>query len=135
MGALTLIKPGAARKNNLQTNKGVSLGDLKLGLYVNNITPSPGDDGTTYLECSLAGYAQITLTGASWSTPSYSAGVTSTVYPNVTFTFTGGGQTIYGVLLFDTAGGIDYTGLLDTPFTVPGPGGSLTITNLTIQDK
>lgn len=136
MATLTWLKAGLSRKLGLITNKAGAVENLKLGLYVNNHAPDPNDTTANYTECTLAGYAQITLTGANWSTPSYSAPTESTVYsPDNTFTFTAGSVTIYGALLFNQAGDVIAAGLLDTAFAVPSGGGTVTIKTLTLTDQ
>lgn len=135
MSTLTILQKGLVRRSRQLTNNGAALADLNCGLYINNRTPNPDDTELNYTECSLIGYSRFDLIGASWSGPTYSSPVVNTTYPNFTFTFTSGGQTIYGVILYDGAGNALAAGLLDTPFVVPVAGGSVTITNLTIQDK
>lgn len=132
---IVYITPGLKRRLNLEINNGDTLGNYKLGLYVNNHTPVAADTGAEYTECTLAGYAQITLTGATWSAPSFSSGVASSTYPDQTFTFSAGGQTIYGLFLMDQGSTINAAALLDTPFTVPTGGGTVKITSLTAQTK
>jgi hypothetical protein len=69
--------------------------NLVLRLYSNNITPSDTDTTATYTEATFAGYAAITLTGASWGAAS---GGTITYGSQQTFTRTSTGATenIYG---------------------------------------
>lgn len=42
--------------------------NLSLRLYINNITPADTDTAGTYTVATFPGYANITLTGASWGT-------------------------------------------------------------------
>lgn len=110
----------------MRLNKGGSLGNLTLKLYVNNHTPVVTDTAAAYTECTATGYAAVTLTGASW-TGSTTGGVADYTYPAVTFTFTAGlGQTIFGAYLVDQAGNVE-AGLLDTAFAIPAGGGTVTI--------
>lgn len=44
--------------------------DQYIRLFKNNITPADTDTAGTYTEATFPGYAQISLTGTSWGTPS-----------------------------------------------------------------
>ena len=105
--------------------------NFTIGLYTTNHTPAVTDTKSTYtaIECSLPGYAEITLAPGSW-TGSATAGTATYNYPAQTFTFTSnvGGITIYGAFIFDANGVLICAGLLDTAFPVPAAGGSLTLT-------
>lgn len=63
-------------------------------LFTNNITPAETDTAATYTEMSGAGYAAITLSGASWTVTG--GAPSSATYAQQTWTFTGAGSTIYG---------------------------------------
>ena len=131
---LTLLNAGAERELKLFLNNGgLSLEDLRLRLYVNNHTPAVTDTASDYTICTLAGYSNINLSGGTWSV-STSSGVADGTYTTQTFTFTAGGQTIYGVVLTDQSNNPLAAGLLDTPFTVPSLWGSLTVAP-EIKDK
>lgn len=120
-----------AAKEFLNVN---SLQNLTVRLFVNNITPGPTDTASSYTECTLSGYSNVTLTPGSWSGSS-ALGVATYTYPTLTFTFSpyAGGTTIYGY--FVTIPGV--IGILaerfSTPYAVPAGGGSLTI-DTTYQD-
>lgn len=68
--------------------------NLVLRLFSNNITPAETDTAATYTELAVAGYAAITLTGASWAAPSEGA-PSSIAYAQQTFNFSGAGS-LYG---------------------------------------
>ena len=68
--------------------------NLVLRLFSNNITPAETDTAATYTELAVAGYAAITLTGASWGAPSEGA-PSSIAYAQQTFNFSAAGST-YG---------------------------------------
>lgn len=69
--------------------------NLVLRLYTNNITPSETDTAATYTEASGSGYSAITLTGASWGSPS--EGSPSVIaFPEQTYTFSGALGNVYG---------------------------------------
>lgn len=99
---------------------------LYLRLFVNNFTPACTDLIGAYTECSLSGYAAIALAAGSW-TDSLSACVYTGTYPAQTFTFTAGGQTIYGHYVTDGSSGVLWADLWGTPFTVPTGGGAVQV--------
>lgn len=72
-----------------------------LKLYSNNVTPAEGDTAATFTESVASGYAAVPLTRGTWTGAATSVGVTSTTYPQQTFTFTGTG-TIYGYFVVGT---------------------------------
>lgn len=51
--------------------------NCELHLYTNNGTPAASDTVATYTECAAAGYASVTLTGASWTVSSETATATA----------------------------------------------------------
>jgi len=75
-----------------------------LRLYSNNITPADSDTAATYTEATFAGYASITLTGASWSAPA--SGVTSFAQQTFTRSSTGATENIYGYYVTQVTSGI-----------------------------
>jgi hypothetical protein len=103
--------------------------NLVLKLFSNNITPSDTDTAATYTEATFAGYAAITLTGASWGAAS--AG-TITYGSQQTFTrsTTGTTENIYGYYVIQTTS----TTLLYSerdgaaPFAVTNSGDAVKIT-------
>lgn len=109
--------------------------DLTVRLFTNNHTPVVTDTASAFTECALSGYANVTLTPASWS-GSTTGGLATYTYPAITFTFNAyaGGTTIYGYYV--TIPGV--TGVLaelfSTPYAVPSGGGTLTV-NITYQDQ
>jgi hypothetical protein len=125
---MTLLDLGVQKMNERFTHK-VANADLVLRLYTNNHTPAQSDTHSSYTICTLSGYADATLTGASW-TGSLSSDVWTASYPAVTFTFSAyaGGTTIYGAVIEDGSNNTYLAGLLDTPFAVPAGGGSLVLT-------
>jgi hypothetical protein len=72
-----------------------------LKLYSNNITPAEGDTAATYTESVAPGYAAVALTRGTWTGAATAAGVTTSTYPQQTFSFTGTG-TIYGYFIVGT---------------------------------
>lgn len=77
--------------------------DLVLRLYQNNIVPADTDTAATYTEATFSGYAPITLSGATWGTPTNG----SIAYPQQTFTHDGGGTSnnIYGYYVTQVTSG------------------------------
>lgn len=108
--------------------------DIKLRLYTDNITPDRTYSMSSGLTEPGSGYSPITLTGASWSIAT-STGVTTAVYAQQTFTFSGA-VTIYGYFISNNAGNKmlwieSFTG---GPFTLPSGGGTIQITpKITLQ--
>jgi len=103
-------------------------GDVKLRLFTNNYTPVEASVLASFTEAVAAGYAAITLTGASWTIAS-AAGVTTAEYVEQTFTLTAA-STDYGYYITNNAG----TQVLwaerftDAPHTIPSGGGTEKIT-------
>ena len=73
-------------------------------LYENNITPGETDTELTFTECTAPGYAAVTLTGASWGAPT-EGDPTEIVFPQHTWTFTGAGNSQYGVFYVEETSG------------------------------
>jgi hypothetical protein len=65
--SLVVVNGGESLALQYLTNKAASPQDLVLCLYSNNHTPTDADVIGTYTEASGFGYAEITLTGASWT--------------------------------------------------------------------
>ena len=106
----------------------VAQGDVKLRLYTNDYTPVEGSVVGDFTEATAAGYAAITLTGASW-TIATATGVTTATYAQQTFTLTAA-STDYGYYVTNNAG----TQVLwaerfsDAPHSIPSDGGTEKIT-------
>ena len=102
--------------------------DVKLRLFTNNYTPVEASVLASFTEAVAAGYAAITLTGASWTIAS-AAGVTTAEYAEQTFTLTAA-STDYGYYITNNAG----TQVLwaerftDAPHTIPSGGGTEKVT-------
>ncbi len=104
-------------------------GERLLRLYTNNLTPGKNTVIGDITEATEAGYAAITLAGASWTTTSI-LGVNSATYSEQTFTFTAA-VTAYGYYITTT----EVTPNLlwverfsDGPYTLPAGGGDIAIT-------
>lgn len=101
---MTLVVPNVGEVENLELY--LKSEDLFLRLYSNNVTPGESDTAATYTQVAGGGYAQKTLTAASWVITSGNPSFGS--YAAQDFTFTGvtsAPGTIYGYYVVD-AGGI-----------------------------
>lgn len=66
-----------------------------LKLFRNDRDPAEGDVAGDYQEANLAGYAPLALARATWGDPATDGGgVTSAIYPQQTFAFTGTGKVV-----------------------------------------
>jgi hypothetical protein len=112
--------------------------NLVLKLYQNNITPADADTAATYTEATFTGYANLTLTGASWTVSPGAPGVAS--YAQQTFTSSAdqAAQNIYGYFLTQLGSGTlvyaeRFTG---APFVIQNNGDSIKVTpRVTCKDE
>ena len=104
--------------------------NLVLCLYQNNITPAEADTVATYTAATFTGYAQLTLTGASWVITG--GAPSSAAYAQQTFTSTAGAQnqSIYGYFLKRlTTGDLVYAERFsDGPYTIVNNGDNIKVT-------
>lgn len=110
-------------------NQGVPEPVLYCALFVNDETVTVASGFTDFVEPSASGYAAFELNPADW-TISTVAGICNAAYDQFDFVLTdnGGGETIYGHLIFDFATaeimwGANWT----TPFILPANGATITI--------
>lgn len=102
--------------------------NVKVHLFVNDVTPSDDTVLGDLTECTADGYAAEVLTGTSF-TIATNTGTTTAEYAQITFELTGT-ATVYGYYVTDNAG----TGLLwverfaDAPHNFPSGGGNESIT-------
>jgi len=103
--------------------------DLVLRLFSSNTTPAETDTAATYTEATFSGYAAITLTGATWGSPS---GGTITYGGQQTFTHNGGAtsNSIYGYFVTQLTSGILLYSERDAaaPFTLTNNGDNVKLT-------
>ncbi len=126
-----VIQDGAEdRALSLFTNKIATGQDLSLRLFQNNITPAETDVAATYTVATFTGYANITLTGASWTVSGTAP--TQIAFAQQTFTSTAnqGLQNIYGyfylrVTALDIMGAERFT---SAPFPIENNGDEIRIT-------
>jgi hypothetical protein len=94
---LVLVNNGEVVALSLLVNKVTTTRDLVLRLFATNVTPAETDTAGTYTEATGGGYANKTLTGASWTV---TGGAPSTAsYAQQDYTFTGPlttNGTVYG---------------------------------------
>ena len=102
--------------------------NLVLRLFSSNITPADSDTAGTYTEATFAGYASITLTGASWGAAS--AGTTSYAQQTFTLTSTGAAQNIYGYYVTQFTSGVLMWAERDGagPFAITNNGDTIKVT-------
>lgn len=110
-----------------------STGDPVLHLFSNNHTPGESTVVGNLTEVTAAGYAAVTLTGASW-TVGTSGGVTTGNYAAQTFTFTTS-TTVYGAYITSIAGELMWLEkFTDGPYNIPGGGGTVAVTPIVTLD-
>lgn len=100
--------------------------NLILKLYKSNTTPSNTDTAASYTVADFTGYANITLTGATWT--SNGSGVAS--YAQQTFTCSGASSnTIYGYFVVQTTSGVLVYAERDAsaPFNIANNGDNIKI--------
>lgn len=132
---MALVVPNDGEEDALTyyVNKG-SPQNLVLCLYTNNITPGETDTTATYTEAAGNGYANVTLTGASWTvTP---GAPSSAAYAQQTFTFTGALGNVYGYFLKRlTSGRIAHAERFsDGPYNIQNNGDQIKITPTVTMD-
>lgn len=98
--------------------------DLVVGLYQNDYTPAVGDDGSAIVNATFPGYVEVTILHGDFP-PSSMVGDEAVSTTPVTPTYDctgGGGQTVYGVWVSESAGGLFLgAGRFDTPLLmIPG---------------
>jgi hypothetical protein len=105
---MTILVPNVGENVALSylTGKTTSVENLKYQLFATNVTPAETDTAGSYTIASGGGYADKTLTGASWTITN--GAPTSAAYAQQTWTFTGAlttNGTVYGyIAVMATAG-------------------------------
>lgn len=125
--SLVVVDGGESLALQYLVNKGAPE-NLKLCLYTNNKTPAETDVVGDYTEASGNGYAEITLTGATWSVSGTAP--TSIGYPQQTFTFSGALGNVYGYYLKRASSGelILAEKFTDGPYNIANNGDTIKIT-------
>ncbi len=101
--------------------------DVKMRLFVNDITPSESDLLGTYTEAIDVAYSNVTLTGVSW-TVSTAAGVTTGTFAQQEFSFSSSAS-VFGYFVTDNAGAnLLWSERFDAaPFSLPSGGGTIAV--------
>lgn len=111
--------------------------DLVLHLYEAAHTPAITDDvgDLSPLECSLMGYAEVTLNPSLFAF-NFASNTVSLIYPPVDFTFSSGPGNIYGyyVTLGPGTGPLICLEEAASPIAIGGGGGSVTV-SVQLQNK
>lgn len=95
--ALVVCNNGEVVALSYLVNKVTTTRDLVLRLFATNVTPAETDTAGSYTEAAGGGYANKTLTGASWTVTG--GAPTTASYAQQDFTFTGTlttNGTVYG---------------------------------------
>jgi hypothetical protein len=104
--------------------------NLKLRLYESNTTPSETDTIATFTTATFTGYADATLTGASWTVTG--GAPSSATYAEQTFTSTAGSQSksVYGYCYLRTTTGdlVAAERFSDAPYSIVNNGDAVKIT-------
>lgn len=132
---MTLLVPNASEVIIMENflNKSAPQ-DLVLKLYSSDTTPAETDTEATYTETTGGGYADVSLTAASWVvTP---GAPTSAAYPEITFTFTGTVGNVYGYYVVQAVSGALMWSerFTNGPFNIQNNGDEIRITpNITLE--
>lgn len=100
-------------------------------LFVNDITPTCTSVVGDFVECTLAGYDPIAIPQTDWVIQDYptpGSCAKQALAALYDFVFSAGGQTIYGLWVYDTENDlIAWTKRLGDPYIVPTGGGSIDV--------
>lgn len=127
--ALVFVDNGESVALQLLVNKITTPENLKYRLFATNVTPSETDTAGTYTIATGGGYADITLTGASWTVSGTSP--TSIGYAQQTWTFTGAlttNTTVYGYIAVRATSGDLILAEAFTPFAPANNGDQILLT-------
>ena len=131
---MTLVMPnvGEAKALDALTGKTAAATPWTLDLFSNNRTPANTDVAADYTASVGGGYAQKSLTAATWGAAVGGSPTTATYGTAQTFTFTGATDapgTVYGYYIRDSAGILILAErLASPPFTPASNGDSVTVT-------
>ena len=128
---MALVVPNAAEVIALANwaGKTASATPWVLKLFSNNVTLASSNTAASFTVVSGGGYANFSLTAASWTTTPDAP--SSMTHPAHTFSFTGATDspgTVYGYYIVDSGGVIVLAERLSSPPFTPLNGYSLTIT-------
>lgn len=128
---MTLLVPNVGENIALSylVGKNTTVRNLVYKLFATNVTPAETDTHTTYTEAAGGGYADKTLTGASWTV--INGAPTSASYAQQTWTFTGAlttNPTVYGYYVLRATDGDLVLAETFTPFTPANNGDQILLT-------
>ena len=132
---MTLITPSISNETMLKFifRKLEAPETQTLRLFTNNHNPSKSTIISSLLEATQPGYTSRNLNSSDWVVVT-TGGITTALYPELVFTFTGSAQ-VYGYYVTTNVGGINYLlwveKFTNAPFILPSNGGSISI-NLNI---
>jgi hypothetical protein len=125
---MTIVVPGAGEIIALSyfVNKTTTTENIKYQMFATNITPSHSDTAGTYTIAAGGGYADITMTGASWTVSG--SNPATAAYAQQTWTFTGAlttNPTIYGYIGVGATTGTIFIAEAFTSFTPANNGDTI----------
>lgn len=129
---MAILVPNTGEVIALQylTNKVATPENLVLCLFQSNTTPAEGDTLATYTEATFTGYANVTLTGASWTVTG--GAPSSAAYAQQTFTSSAGSQNqnVYGYFLKRLSSGdlVYAERFSDGPYNIVNNGDAIKVT-------
>lgn len=128
---MTILVPntGEVIALNYLVNKVTTPEDLKYKLFATNVTPAESDTAGTYTAAAGGGYADKTMTGASWTVTGGAPSDAS--YAQQTWTFTGAlttNPTIYGYFVVLASAGTLVLAETFTSFTPTNNGDQILLT-------
>jgi hypothetical protein len=132
---MTLIIPSISNETILKFIFGkLAVSETQtLRLFTNNHNPSKSTIISSLVEANQPGYTSKNLNASDWVVVT-TGGVTTALYPESVFTFTGSAQ-IYGYYVTTNINGINYLlwveKFTNAPFILPSNGGSISV-NLNI---
>lgn len=111
---------------------GLTLTDVVLRLYVNDVLPDETDTASTYTECTTAGYNSVTLEDGGpdgdWVLNTDGSGITSATFDQIDFVLTDGPVDVYGYYVTDGGGVLMWAERFDTTASLGSGGGTISVT-------
>jgi hypothetical protein len=128
---MTLLVPNIGEELALKAFLNHTAGqNLVLRLFQNNITPAETDVAVTYTEATFTGYANVTLTGSSWTV--VQGAPTEATFAQQTFSSTAAQatQNIFGYYLTQvTSGSLAWAErFTDGPYPIANNGDQIKVT-------
>lgn len=128
---MALLVPNVGENITLSylTGKTTTVRNLVYKLFATNVTPAETDTHSSYTEATGGGYADKTLTGASWTVTN--GAPTEAAYAQQTWTFTGAlttNGTVYGYYVLRATDGDLVLAETFTSFTPANNGDQILLT-------